>query len=156
MALQISSQISLQRPLAPAAKAHAVLLPPRTTAAPVAAAGFACSSSSACSTSQIQHLVSYRQYRNARAASVQVRANLIDQIVYAEGYTEVEEVRGIRMVVDENDTTQFEYLIKWKVRSCKGVLCLARQGRHKHVHAAGCKNCIAEDNSLSFGSLCAP
>lgn len=44
-----------------------------------------------------------------------VRANLIDQLVYAEGYTEVEQVKGVRMVLDDAGTPQFEYLIQWKV-----------------------------------------
>lgn len=52
-------------------------------------------------------------------ASVVARAkgNLFDQIVYAEGYTEADAVKGVRVVVDSNDNIAFEYLVKWKVRS---------------------------------------
>ncbi len=34
-----------------------------------------------------------------------------------EGYREVEEVRGIRLLV-EDDTPHIEYLVKWKVCVC--------------------------------------
>lgn len=65
-------------------------------------------------------------WRMARSTSrsVMARANLIDQLVYAEGYTEVEEVKGIRMVLDENATPQFEYLIRWKVSMGLAVMSL--------------------------------
>jgi hypothetical protein len=37
-----------------------------------------------------------------------------DEIRYVEGYTDVEEVLGIRVAIDANDLPQVTYLVKWK------------------------------------------
>ena len=42
-------------------------------------------------------------------------SNPLGALVFREGYTEVEEVLGMRLRM-EGDTPQTQYLVKWKVR----------------------------------------
>ena len=47
-------------------------------------------------------------------------SNPLGALVFREGYTEVEEVLGMRLRM-EGDTPQTQYLVKWKVREPQRV-----------------------------------
>jgi hypothetical protein len=55
-----------------------------------------------------------QRQRAARGGSLVARGGVDDEIRYVEGYTDVEEVMGIRVSIDENDLPQVTYLVKWK------------------------------------------
>lgn len=58
-------------------------------------------------------------------------SNPLGALVFREGYTEVEEVLGMRLRM-EGDTPQTQYLVKWKVRGPKG----GRASMLLHGHCA--------------------
>ncbi|KXZ42883.1 hypothetical protein GPECTOR_113g295 [Gonium pectorale] len=66
-----------------------------------------------CAPRQRQHLVALRQSVRPQPRLSPVRASGPAPLVFVEGYKEVEEVAGARIVVD-SDTPRVEYLIKWK------------------------------------------
>lgn len=61
----------------------------------------------------------------ARGSLLTARAGL-GELVYAEGYREVEEICGVRLVV-EGDDPRVEYLTKWKVGAGVGSVGAQRR-----------------------------
>ncbi len=51
-----------------------------------------------------------------RSVAARADASSPGALTYTEGYIEVEEIKGCRVVLDSEATPQLEYLVAWKVR----------------------------------------
>ncbi|GIL63260.1 hypothetical protein Vafri_17365 [Volvox africanus] len=60
-----------------------------------------------------QHLISHKHYIETRHILTPLRASGPAPLVFVEGYKEVEELAGARIILD-SDTPRVEYLTKWK------------------------------------------